>query len=142
MNDDLKHIRLLATFHYVLGGMTFLFSLIPMIHVVIGWIAIVSPEKMMGHDANAMPPLIGWMFLLMGIVFVSLGIIFAAVIAVSGRKLSKLTSYWFSFVVACVECIFMPFGTVLGIFTIMVLSRESVKALYGIKEQAGKVSGP
>jgi hypothetical protein len=34
------------------------------------------------------------------------------------------------FVVAAIECIFMPFGTVLGVFTIIVLSRPSVKALF------------
>jgi len=32
--------------------------------------------------------------------------------------------------VAAVECIFMPFGTVLGVFTIIVLNRPSIKALF------------
>jgi hypothetical protein len=31
---------------------------------------------------------------------------------------------------AGVECIFMPFGTVLGAFTLVVLLRESVKQLF------------
>jgi hypothetical protein len=31
---------------------------------------------------------------------------------------------------AAVECLFMPFGTVLGIFTIVVLNRDSVKPLF------------
>jgi len=33
-------------------------------------------------------------------------------------------------VMACVECLFIPFGTILGVFTIIVLLRESVKALF------------
>jgi hypothetical protein len=28
----------------------------------------------------------------------------------------------------CAECLFIPFGTILGVFTIIVLLRESVKA--------------
>jgi len=36
-------------------------------------------------------------------------------------------------VLACIACAFMPFGTVLGIFTIIVLSRESVKEIYGLR---------
>ncbi len=36
----------------------------------------------------------------------------------------------FCLVVAGVECAFMPFGTVLGVFTIAVLMRESVKELF------------
>lgn len=31
---------------------------------------------------------------------------------------------------AAVECMLMPFGTVLGVFTIVVLMRESVKKLF------------
>jgi hypothetical protein len=37
---------------------------------------------------------------------------------------------WFAFVVSCVECLFFPFGTILGVFPIIVLSRESAKALF------------
>jgi hypothetical protein len=33
---------------------------------------------------------------------------------------------------ACIECLFIPFGTILGVFTIIVLSRESVKTLFAI----------
>jgi hypothetical protein len=29
-----------------------------------------------------------------------------------------------------VECVFMPFGTALGVFTILVLNRQSVKELF------------
>jgi hypothetical protein len=32
--------------------------------------------------------------------------------------------------VACVECLSMPFGTVFGVFTILVLNRASVKELF------------
>ena len=36
----------------------------------------------------------------------------------------------FVFVVACCECLFMPFGTLLGVFTIVLLSREPVKSAF------------
>jgi hypothetical protein len=29
--------------------------------------------------------------------------------------------------IACIECFFIPFGTILGVFTSVMLSRESVK---------------
>jgi hypothetical protein len=39
-------------------------------------------------------------------------------------------------VIAALLCMFMPFGTVLGVFTIIVLVRDSVKALFnGINPQ-------
>lgn len=49
---------------------------------------------------------------------------------ISGRCLARRRNRLFSFVMAAFLCMFMPFGTVLGIFTIIVLSRESVKRLY------------
>ena len=61
-----------------------------------------------------------------------LGAVFAFVLALAGRSLSRRKHYWFAFVVACIECIFVPFGTILGVFTIIVLSRQSVKTLFSI----------
>jgi hypothetical protein len=33
-------------------------------------------------------------------------------------------------VVAWLECLFVPFGTILGLFTIIALSRQAVKTLF------------
>jgi hypothetical protein len=38
----------------------------------------------------------------------------------------------FCLVMGGVECLFMPFGTVLGVFTIIVLMQEPVKQLFGV----------
>jgi len=48
----------------------------------------------------------------------------------TGRNLSNRQSYTFCFVVACISCLLMPLGTILGVFTIVTLSRESVKAIF------------
>jgi len=65
-----------------------------------------------------------------GIFLFLLGAVFALVLAFAGRSLSRRKRYWFTFVVACIECVFIPLGTILGVFTIIVLSRESVKTLF------------
>src|SRR6266404_3034516 len=61
----------------------------------------------------------------------------AICILIAGRSLAKRTRYWFALVVACIECLFVPFGTILGVFTIVVLSRESVKALFSTAQAPG-----
>jgi hypothetical protein len=73
---------------------------------------------------------VGWLFFIMGLVFFLFGQTMALAIIVSGRFIAKRRHYLYSFVIACIECAFFPFGTVLGVFTIIVLSRESVKELY------------
>jgi hypothetical protein len=37
---------------------------------------------------------------------------------------------------AAVECLFIPFGTVLGVFTILVLQRPTVKAMFSERSGA------
>ena len=51
-------------------------------------------------------------------------------ILIAGRCLSRRKAYSFTLVIACIECLFVPFGTILGVFTIVALSRESVKASF------------
>ncbi|PYI82572.1 MAG: hypothetical protein DMF09_14100 [Verrucomicrobia bacterium] len=64
--------------------------------------------------------------------------VFALFLTFAGRSLSRRKHYWFAFVVACIECIFIPFGTILGVFTIIVLSRESVKTLFSSAAEASR----
>ena len=48
----------------------------------------------------------------------------------AGRNLARRRRYLFCQVVAGVGCMFMPFGTVLGVFTLVVLSRPAVRNLF------------
>jgi len=75
---------------------------------------------------------IGWLFLGIGLFFFLAGEALAICIIMSGRFLARRIRYWFSFVIACIECVVFPVGTVLGIFTIVVLLRDSVKNSYGL----------
>jgi hypothetical protein len=54
----------------------------------------------------------------------------AICILLAGRCLSRNKHYTFALVMACIECLFIPFGTILGVFTIIALSRESVRTLF------------
>jgi hypothetical protein len=45
----------------------------------------------------------------------------------AGRFLARRRHHTFCMVIAAVACTFMPLGTVLGVFSLIVLSRESVR---------------
>jgi hypothetical protein len=51
-------------------------------------------------------------------------------IIAAGRKRSRRASRTFCLVGAGLECVLVPFGTVLGVFTIIMLMKESVKPLF------------
>ncbi len=49
-----------------------------------------------------------------------------------GLRLRQRRWWTFCYLSAWGECLLFPFGTILGIFTILVLSRPSVKQLFGM----------
>lgn len=129
MTQDEQHLKLLSIFHYVVSGMSALFACLPILHVVFGLLFILAPDKI---DTKGEPPpaLIGWMFLVFGVVIIAIGWTFAALVLTVGRFLTRRRHYLFCLGMAGVECILMPYGTVLGVFTILVLMRPSVKQLF------------
>jgi hypothetical protein len=131
MNRDTEHLRLLAIFHYVAAGLTAFFSFFPLLYATIGGIFVFVSRHGTPKPGEELPPeFVGWIFVGLGLVLFLLGIAMAICILIAGRCLSARKGYTFALVVACIECLFIPFGTVLGVFTIVVLSRESVKELF------------
>lgn len=130
MNQDQEQLKLLSIFHYIVGGIIVLFSCFPVLHVIFGIVMILAPGKM---QSNGSPPpaVLGWMFALVGGAFMLVGWGIGGCVIAAGRFLAGHRRYMFCLVVAGIECLFMPFGTVLGVFTIIVLMRESVKSLFG-----------
>lgn len=131
MNQDAEHLRLLSIFHYIVGGLTVLIACIPLIHVTIGLLFVLKPHAFAGSSGPPPPAWFGWFFIVLGGTFFFLGQALAGCMIAGGRCLAKRRKYLFVLVIACLECMFVPFGTVLGVFTILVLMRPSVKLVFG-----------
>lgn len=129
MNQDEEHLRLLSIFHYVVGGITALFACFPFIHLALG-IALVSGAFPVRPGQEGMDVIGGWVFICVASFLILLGWTLAVAILLAGRSLARRTHYTYCLAVGGIECIFIPFGTVLGVFTIIVLSRPSTKALF------------
>ncbi len=129
MNQNEEHLRLLSIFHYVVGGITALFACLPCIHLGLG-IALVSGALPVQPGQQRMDLFFGWLLIAVASVIILVGWTLAIAIINAGRFLARRTHYMYCFVVAAIECIFMPFGTVLGVFTIIVLSRPTVKVRF------------
>jgi fumarate reductase subunit D len=123
------HLRILVVFHYVVGGLAALFSLFPVIHIVMGIMIVLGKfDDPAGSPAD---DIFGWFFVAIGTVLMLMGLTFAACVAFVGRCLARRQHYMYCLVIAGVECMFVPFGTVLGVFTIIELQKESVRQLFG-----------
>lgn len=133
MTDDDRNIDVLAIFHYVVGGMTALFSCLFLLHVALGIAMLCGAFD--GKDAP--PKIFAWFFIVFPSFFILAGWILAGFIIVAGRKLKRRVDRTFCLVVAGIECMLMPFGTVLGVFTIIVLMKDSVKQMFSDRHTAG-----
>jgi hypothetical protein len=137
MNQDREHIRLLAIFHYVVAGLAALFSFFPLLYSIIGGFLLYAARHPGPGNQEPPPPFLGWIFIVLGAFFFLASLVMAVCLLIAGRSLSRCKHYSFALVMACIECLFIPFGTILGVFTIVALSRETVKALFSRVQAPG-----
>jgi hypothetical protein len=131
MDRDTEQLNLLAIFHYasVASPRSSLFS--PLLYTAVGVIFIFAARHGTAKPAEELPPeFLGWIFAVLGSVLFVIGIAMAICILIAGRSLAFRKRYSFALVIACIECLFVPFGTILSVFTIVALSRESTRALF------------
>ena len=88
------------------------------------------PEQFAGDGGQPPPEFVAWMFLGIGAACLLFGWGLAICVAMAGRFLKRHRHYLFCMIVSAVNCLFFPFGTVLSVFTIIVLLRPDVKALF------------
>jgi hypothetical protein len=130
-NEDEQYLKLLSIFHYVVGGLAGLFACFPIIHFAVG-IGILMSSFTQSTQGGP-PALIGLFFTFVAGGIILLGWAFAICIILAGRFISQRKNHMFCMVMAGIECMFTPFGTVLGVFTIITLIRPSVKELFNIQ---------
>ena len=129
MNDDLQHLRWLAIGHYICAAITAMFACFPLIYVILGLIFLFAPPPSNGGEVFPARAF-GLIFAVIGSAATLCGWAFAALIFVAGRSLAARKRHLFCIVIAAICCAFFPVGTALGVFTILVLSRPEVKAMF------------
>jgi len=130
-SKDYDHLKLLTVFHYVVGSLTVVFSSIFIVHIVMGISFITHPEMWNSGKDNAPPAFLGYFIAAIGAIIVLTGWTMGILTIYSGRCIKNRKKWMFSSVMAGINCAFFPFGTALGIFTFIVLLRDSVKQIYG-----------
>ena len=134
---DADQLTLLAVFHFVgaglaVFGMLFLFVHFSMMSAMFNNPQMWNNSQMLKNGPQGPPPAVffagfKWFYLFFGAWYVvSLVLNVISGICLLGRK-----GRMFSMVVAGFNCLHIPLGTVLGVFTIIVLMRDSVREAYG-----------
>jgi hypothetical protein len=138
-HTDLSHLKTLAICHYVWGALTILLSSIFIVHIVMGVVLLKNPGAFNPPrpattapmtQQPQMPPAFGWIFVGAGSCAMLLGWSAGILTIISGRCLARRRARLFSLIMAGVNCLSVPIGTTLGVFTFVLLLRPSVQALY------------
>lgn len=136
---DEEHLRLLSLFHYIKGGLTIGFSLFGFFYFLfITMIMRIGRRTSLqsGDFDNEFPFEFFSYFLVIIAVIVTFVLVFGILQLLSAYYMKRSRNRIFSFVIGIIECLEIPYGTILGIMTIIVLSRYSVKQRYDERSPA------
>jgi len=127
-NDD-SHLNLLVIFHYIWAGLLALLAFFPIIYVVLG-VMIARGTFTSSNRQNEMPPEVGYIFIGIGVLACLFGWTLALLNFLSARGMRQRKWRMLSLILAGVNCLSVPLGTTLGVFTFVVLLRASVAWQY------------
>lgn len=127
-DQDVEHIRILSICYYVMAGVTALLACFPIFHLFIGVMMLTGSfggGGMSAHDKEGMQ-MVGGMFVGVSSLIILTGWLLAVMNFIVARRIVKRESKVLCLVIAGINCLNMPFGTVLGVFTFIVLNRPQV----------------
>ena len=126
---DLEQVKVLSVCHFVGAGLAALGLLMLYGHYTFFTRMMSNPNFWKGAAAPPPPEMFApmlWMYGFGAALIAGTGVLnFCA-----ARWLRAKKNRVFTIAVAIVNCFWFPLGTALGVFTIIVLARESVQALY------------
>jgi hypothetical protein len=130
---DEEHVKLLSLGYIVSACVSLFFSLFGLFYVFMGVMMRTAfshiPEA--AAKANQPPPVFFLWFLGgMGVAIFTFMVVVAALKFRTAWCLKHRKSRTFCMVIAGISCLEIPYGTILGIFTFIVLGRESVVRLF------------
>lgn len=124
-------MKILSILWYVYAGLNVLGICLGLVYVVVGVVVFSNEQAFADSDPNAPPPgLFGWLFTGMG-AFAALIALLAAVLSfLCARRLNDRRGRVFCIVVSSLACLNVPLGTVLGVYTLITIMRDDVKASF------------
>jgi hypothetical protein len=136
---DAEHLKLLSIFHFILAALGLFGIAFLALHFAVMRAIFMNPE-MWKNEKSGPPPEIFLKLLMWGYAFGLVVILTGGVLnLLSGVFIRKRRHRMFSIIIGGLNCLHVPFGTLLGVFTILILSRESVRKTYEVS--GGNSSG-
>lgn len=124
INRDEEHLRLLGLYHLVVAGINavvlIVFFVLPLL---------LGPDFLAGLNVPVPPGGKAALqeHLIKGLLMVGL---VTVILALNGWSIKKRQHYISCLILSCIECLSVPVGMILGVSSILVLRRESVREIF------------
>ena len=122
-----NNLSTLSILHYVYGGFAcFIGAVVLFLLLALGQVF----QTSWSTADEPVSPVVGLLFHTIGWIVFTLLMMKGAANIISGNLLARARGRAFSQVVAAIDCLNIPFGITLGVFTFIELRRPEVKQLY------------
>jgi len=122
--QDSDLLSIVSIFHFVLGGFQMMISLAGFVYIVMG--VLMATGAMDSAKGEAPPPELGWVFVGIGIVFVLIFITIGLFTIKTGINMRRRQRRTLCIVIDAILCLMVPFGTIVGIFGLVLLTRPEI----------------
>lgn len=127
MTQDEQYLKLLVIFYYIGAALLGIVGFFPIIHLMVGLGIMGSGFGTVGGGEAA---LFGGFFVVVALFIMGFTWGMAACLFLAGRYITERRKHTFCIVVAALVCLYAPVGTLLGVFTIVLLIKEEIKVTF------------
>jgi hypothetical protein len=132
--QDVEQLKIVAILYYVVAGVIALTGFASIIHLGIG-LAMLSGIIETKPDEEQGLRVMGAVFTGLALLWMLLWWAMAALVAYGARNLQRRRNWLLAMIIAGLLCLHTPLGTLLGVFTFLILMRPNVKAVFQASSQ-------
>ena len=127
-SDDL--LTVVSVFHYALGGLQLFMSLIGIFYIVMGFL--MGTGALESGKSAPPPEAMGWVFGGIGVLITAFCLVLGFISIKAASNIRKRRNRMFCITVDAILCLLVPFGTIVGIFGLIILTRsETIEEFTG-----------
>jgi hypothetical protein len=126
---DSEHLRLLRIGYFISAATNLIWVFFPLIYVVMGAFMLFGGFDD-GKSSNAPPRSIGLVFIFIGMGISLISVTFSVLKLLTAQAIGKRKWKGLIFTTAAISCLGIPWGTALGVLTLIVITRPSVASQF------------
>jgi hypothetical protein len=128
--DISQNLDLVSIFHYVLAALIYLKGMIAFFFMGIGSIAMAAVLSDRPHDMAIALFALFLIFFAAPMLVLCVVWTIATLVLLAGRRIAARTNLGYCQVIAALECLCVPLGTILGILTLIQLTKPQAKETF------------